>query len=61
MASLSASFMMNDLHKKINAQKESALHLSLFSIFTGGIHPLIMLDINEAATKPVVFSTSGNS
>ncbi len=61
MASLSASFIMNDIHNKINAKKESALLLSLFSIFTGGIHPLIMLDSKEADKKPVVFSASGNS
>jgi hypothetical protein len=53
--------MMNDLHKKINAKKESALRLSLLSIFSGSIHPLIMLDIKEADTKPVVFSACGNS
>jgi len=61
MASLSASFIMNDIHKKINAKKESALRLSLLSIFSGSIHPLIMLDIKEADTKPVVFSACGNS
>jgi hypothetical protein len=53
--------MMNDIHNKINSKKESALLLSLFSIFTGGIHPLIMLDSKEADKKPVVFSASGNS
>lgn len=61
MASLSASFMMNDIHNKINAKKESALRVSLLSMFTGIIHPLVMLDIKDADTKPVVFSASGNS
>jgi hypothetical protein len=53
--------MMNDLHKKINAKKESALRLSLLSMFSGSIYPLIMLDIKEADTKPVVYSAWGNS
>ena len=61
MASLSASFMMNDLQENNKVKKESALHLSLFSIFTGGIHPLIMLDIKEAEKKAVIFSAAGNS
>jgi hypothetical protein len=61
VASLSASFMVNDLQRKINVKKESALHLSLLSIFTGGIHPLMMLDIKEADKKAVVFSAAGNS
>ena len=61
MASLSASFMMDGLEKKINVKKENALYLSLLSIFTGGIHPLIMLDTKEADKKAVVFNAAGNS
>lgn len=61
MASLSPSFIMNDLTKNKNNKNESALHLSLSSVIAGSIHPLLMLDTEEAQNKPVVFDEAANS
>jgi hypothetical protein len=61
VASLSPAFIMNDIYKKTVAKNEIALHLSLSSIFAGGINPFIMLDIKEAEKEAVFFSASGNS
>lgn len=61
MASLSPLFMLDDSHKKKKLKNESALLLSLLSVVSGSIDPLIMPDTKDAQKTPVVFHEPADS
>lgn len=63
VASLSPEYMFSGTMKNKTVEKENerALHVALFSVISGSIHPLLMVDTREAKKRPVMFTGPANS